>query len=394
MPLIAIILPTYVCPLACTYCYNEGERQGVMTLETMRTVVTQIHEYACAHPELGGVRYLWHGGEPMVAGVKFYEEAIALQKSLEWTVPYSNAMQSNGLLLDEEWTALFKEQKFVVSFSLDGTKELNDMTRVDHKGRGSFERIVQAYRRCTDEGLSPGLVLTITSNNAPHAAEIYRWFAQEQIPFSVLPLLNAGNARANMENLSLKPAEYLKAWITMYDLWLDIEPYTYVTNFVAETRAVITGRPYMCTGLASCADSTIAIEPDGSVYPCGSLTANPLHCYGSLRERPLSELMCSNNAIALRNRQHAPDCLKCKWFHTCHGGCMSRAYKYKGVIDVKDYYCEALYGIFEHVEQRMSERGIRAAAPHSLHLDQNLTLRLAPQRTSKRQTIIPIRAHF
>ncbi len=370
--LIAIILPTYVCPLACKYCYNEGERQGVMPHETMRKVVAEIHSYACAHPELGGVKYLWHGGEPMVAGVGFFEEVVALQKQLAWKVPYTNGMQSNGVLMDDTWLEFLKRESFRVTFSLDGTRELNDLTRVDHKGRGSFDRIVEAYRRTRAADMETGVVLTITRHTAPHAESIYRWFATEGIPFSLLPLLNAGNTRDNLDELSLLPSDYLKAWTMMYDIWLEANPYVYVTNFVHETRAVLAGRPYMCTGLANCADSTFAVEPDGSVYPCGSLTANPELRYGSLMENTLQEVMTSNVALGLRNRTHASDCLECKWFHTCHGGCMSRAHKYKGTVHVKDYFCDALFGIYDHIERRMAERGMKAPEPHSTHLDKNL----------------------
>jgi uncharacterized protein len=345
-----------------------------MSRATLRRTVQEIHAYAYAHPELGGVQYLWHGGEPMVAGINFFREAVEIQKSLQWSVPYRNDMQSNGLLLDEDWVSFLREELFHISFSLDGTRELNDLTRVDHHGSGSFDRIMRAYRLAKDGGLTTGVVLTLTSLNAPHAANIYRNFAAESIPFSVLPLLNAGNARGNFDELSLMPEAYLRAWTTMYDLWLDGKPYVYVSNFVHETRAVLTGRPNMCTGLANCADSTIAIEPDGSVYPCGSLAANPELSYGTLASSSLENLMSSSVARNLRHRQHTDECLKCKWFHTCHGGCMSRAHKYKGTVHVKDYYCHALYGIYEHIEMRVKERELNRSAPSPSHFDKNLAL--------------------
>lgn len=391
MALVVVILPTYVCNLACTYCYNEGERKGVMNRDTLRGMITELNKYALLHPEQGGVEFLWHGGEPMVAGIKFFEEAVAIQRAMEWPLPYKNRMQSNGLLLDDAWISFLRLNEFTISFSLDGPMEINDRTRVDHKGRGAHTRVLAAYRAANAAGIATGVVVTLTSANAPHAAEIYRYFAKETIPFAIIPLLQAGNAKNNFEDLSISPEAYLQAWIIMYDLWLARDPYVPVASFIYETKAVLMGKPYICFGHANCANTTMSVEPNGDVYPCGSMTANPDNFYGNLLEAPLDDVMQSANAVRLRTRKHADDCLSCKWFHTCHGGCMSRALKYTGSIDNKDYYCHALFGMYEHIEKRIGENGLRAGLPHPSHLDNEVALpSLQSRAVARRRAIIPI----
>ena len=54
-----------------------------------------------------------------------------------------------------------------------------------------------------------------------------------------------------------------------------------------------------------------------------------------------------------KNRKEDPHCTECKWRHVCHGGCLSRATKFYGTIDTRDYYCPSLYQIYEHIEKRL-----------------------------------------
>ena len=47
------------------------------------------------------------------------------------------AIQTNGTLVTSEWLAVFHAQRVSVGISLDGPQHINDVYRVDKKGRGS-----------------------------------------------------------------------------------------------------------------------------------------------------------------------------------------------------------------------------------------------------------------
>jgi uncharacterized protein len=140
-----------VCNLECSYCYYlETTRfythphQFRMTDALLETYVRQ---YIATSPG-PAVLFVWHGGEPTLAGLDFYRHAVELQKRYlpqGWTC--WNNLQTNGILLDDEWCSFLADAHFDIGLSIDGTRWLHDAYRKDPQGRGTYERVVPAIRR-------------------------------------------------------------------------------------------------------------------------------------------------------------------------------------------------------------------------------------------------------
>ena len=130
MPFSNVIKPTHLCNISCSYCYNDDVRQPVMALDTLERTISQTFIYAQKIPEAGPIDFIWHGGEPMVAGFDFFNHAIEFQKKHSQGRNYRNIIQTNGLLINRKWIDFFKANKFSISISIDGTKELHDKHRV------------------------------------------------------------------------------------------------------------------------------------------------------------------------------------------------------------------------------------------------------------------------
>ena len=126
-----------ICNLDCTYCFYlekqrlyPDERQWRMSDEVLEEYIRQyIQEQA--GPE---IHFAWQGGEPTLLGVEFFGKVVQLQQKHAGGKTISNALQTNGTLLDDAWCAFLAERKFLVGLSLDGPRELHDKYRVD-KGR-------------------------------------------------------------------------------------------------------------------------------------------------------------------------------------------------------------------------------------------------------------------
>src|SRR5690242_12068212 len=79
-----------ICNLACTYCYegigNIRYSNSVMTEETLEKAIMEAFQLGTNH-----LNFLWHGGEPTLAGINFFEKAIRLQDSLNFSkIPVDN----------------------------------------------------------------------------------------------------------------------------------------------------------------------------------------------------------------------------------------------------------------------------------------------------------------
>lgn len=352
-----VVKPTHLCNLSCTYCYNDDVREPVMSPATLERVVAQTFSYASHHAPQRLVSFIWHGGEPTLPGVKFYERVAALQAEHGEGVTYNNSLQTNGTLLDDRWLEFLRQHRYTVSISIDGPAELHDRYRVDRKGRGSFARVQRGIDAVKDAGIPLGVCVVISRANIDHVEEIYDFLAAQGLRFNVIPLNRSGGAREYYSDVGLAADEYAGAWIRMYDRWFDADAdYVYCSDFVFKTRAILAGRPADCIGLEQCSDTNISVDPVGDVYPCATLSGTPRTCYGNIVTDDLDVLMAGAVAQDHRNRRTDPQCAVCRWQHVCHGGCQARAFKFFGDHHERDYYCPSLFRIYEHVARRLADR--------------------------------------
>ena len=89
----------------------------------------------------------WHGGEPLVVPLAWYESAfelIAARRPAD--VEIGHYFQTNGLMLDEAWTRFFARTRAKVGLSIDGPAELHDANRRTRRGGGTHAGAMRAVR--------------------------------------------------------------------------------------------------------------------------------------------------------------------------------------------------------------------------------------------------------
>ena len=135
-----------VCNIDCKYCfylekeklYPDAGKNWRMDDETLELYVRHYIE-AQDVPE---VNFAWQGGEPTLMGVDFYRRATELQAQYANGKTITNAFQTNGILLDDEWGEFLSEHGFLVGLSVDGPREMHDRYRVDKGGSPTFDRVM------------------------------------------------------------------------------------------------------------------------------------------------------------------------------------------------------------------------------------------------------------
>lgn len=138
-----------VCNLNCSYCYyyNKGDdgwkdRPRKVPARTVKKLLEWVES---GIPALGiqRVTLTLHGGEPLLMGTAEFER---LCRDFEGAVAAAGArceinVQTNGVLIGEEWAELFERLNVSVGVSVDGPPEYQDRHRVDKQGRGSSEKL-------------------------------------------------------------------------------------------------------------------------------------------------------------------------------------------------------------------------------------------------------------
>ena len=134
-PLSILIKPaSSACNLRCAYCFyaDEASARAVPNFGLMSQAVSHALIEKAAGAAEGSVTFLFQGGEPTLAGLDFYRDFVSYERE---TVPAGlavrYAIQTNGILLDEAWCRFFRENRFLVGLSLDGTRACHDRFRRD-----------------------------------------------------------------------------------------------------------------------------------------------------------------------------------------------------------------------------------------------------------------------
>ncbi len=359
------------CNLACTYCYEADRRQaraGVMTVGDFERILSNVLPHV-SDPFL----LAFHGGEPLLAGLEFFREALEIVRALGGG-RIRLAIQTNATLLDEEWAALFGAHGVSVGVSIDGSALRHDSRRRTLTGLGSHEAVlrgVSALRSCS---VPFGAIAVVTEGDAQSpggATELLRSLVGLGIDeFDVHPALTHTRGGA-AETLS--PAAFSSFMCELFDAWLDAGSTSLKIGFFEHFFQGMTGRsPATCYLSGSCT-TVMGVGPSGRAIPC-TRPFDDTFVFGDLVRESLNEVLAGSafrrfaKGQAQGQREHS-----CAWASLCSGGCPhDRVRDGAQAIDGRNLYCTCdgrtggYPAIFEALREACEE-ALAAALPE-VHL--------------------------
>ncbi|GHV65210.1 radical SAM/SPASM domain-containing protein [Spirochaetia bacterium] len=320
MPPVSILIKSAsaACNLRCEYCFyravSESREQpdfGLMQTDTLEALVKNALQYAD-----GLCSFAFQGGEPTLAGLGFYRQLIEFQQKYNPRgLEIENTIQTNGILIDDDWAAFLSENNFLVGLSLDGPRKINDRYR--HDTEGSFGRIMGAAGILERYKVRFNILSVITASSG--ALHMYRFFRKQDFRFlQLIPCLADQGG-----DFSLKEGDYGRFLTQFFDLWyedftggrdIDIR---FFSNLV---RMAAGFRPEAC-GMAGFCTPYLVVEGDGSVYPC-DFYVRPEWKLGTVYED--FQILFSNKKMtefAAPSGGVDGKCVSCVHFALCRGGC-------------------------------------------------------------------------
>ncbi|MBI5787319.1 MAG: radical SAM protein [Candidatus Schekmanbacteria bacterium] len=339
-----VITPAgYRCNLACDYCFNRAgsskSNPAVMNQELLERVIQQVLSTS-ENPE-----FIWHGGEPLLAGMDFYKNALRLQEKYGLPLTQArNAIQTNGTLLDESWAAFLKENHFEIGLSLDGPEKLHDAQRKYPSRQGSFRQVMQAVANLNREKKSFGIAATITGEKLCSPEELPAFFIGHRFfRISINPALNRSG---------LTVSAYAEYMCRLFDAWLNSnEPELQISLFDGLFRAFRKMPLNICWWNGHC-PRIIRIDQAGDVWPCcDRYLPYTQYKLGNIRQKNLQEIL--TGVIYSNFRENFANlplrCISCKWSHICKGGCAYHRIINGQGEDGGDHLCEAYKQIFHYI---------------------------------------------
>src|SRR5262245_27380338 len=165
-----ILQSTAFCNIDCSYCYlpARSDRRR-MPLETLAATVEFLNRENLTSPH---TTVVWHAGEPLAVPVSWYRQATAvLAAGWRHGCP-QQAIQTNGMLIDDEWCGYFRENSIRIGVSLDGPASIHDTRRKTRLGAGTHAAAMQGVKTLRRAGLDCHVICVVGSQSLDAADQI------------------------------------------------------------------------------------------------------------------------------------------------------------------------------------------------------------------------------
>lgn len=369
----AVLKITERCNINCTYCYMFNKESKLyeskpkqMSHETMAAVAKFLADSAIA-VDASVVHVIFHGGEPTMMNLANFEaHCKTLLDVVGAKAKLIFSLQTNAMLISESWIRLLEKYRIVVGVSLDGNRETNDLHRIDHTGRGTYDRSMKGVKLLIDAHragrISPVGVLCVI-DPAKDGGSTFRHFAEE-IGFQWLDFLLPIDTRDTISlDAGLGVGRYLSE---VYNAWNELGDKRVSIRFFDQFYNFMTGID-RTTGVAnkqSAGTLILTFASDGTYGPDDTLRIVSddyfkFDCRKTKLTDYLQHALIEN--VQKANMTLPSGCKDCAWAAYCVGGATNgrlvNRYSALQEYDEKSILCDGLTHIYSVLALGLLEIG-------------------------------------
>lgn len=345
-PLSIMVKPaSSLCNMRCKYCFyhdvaenRENFSYGIMNYDTADRLIEQALGFADGE----NVSFAFQGGEPLIAGLEFFNRFVETVKKLNLKnsrIYYG--MQTNSLLINEDWAKFLFDNHFLVGLSLDGDRK-GSKFRIDKDGTPTFERVIKAAELLTQYKVDFNILTVLTGYCADNIERIYRFFTNRGFKYlQFIPCLKPFGYEGESE-LFMTPEQYKNFLIKSFKMYTQDYingSYTSVRQFDNWIQMTWGNPPEQCGFCGRCSHQFV-IEGNGNVYPCDFYCLDE-YLLGNVNENNFEDMANGAKAQKFIKESFNIDerCKNCRFYPLCRGGGCKRT---KASSD----YCEAYKTFF------------------------------------------------
>lgn len=313
----------------------------------------------------------------MLMGLDFFRKAVRLQKRYNHGKVITNALQTNGVLLDEAWCDFLAENHFLVGLSLDGPEDIHNRYRVDGQGRGTFSAVMKSLELLQKHGVEYNVMACVTREGAFRPLDVYHFFKDQGVEFiQFIPIVERmpdDRARALGLRLALPPEagvenmadvtpwtveseRYGDFLIGIFDEWVRNDVgHIFIMNFEWALMSWMGGHSTVCQFSRRCGRSVV-MEHDGNLYACDHYVY-PRYLLGNILSSDPLQMVDSpqQRAFGGQKETNLPRCCRdCKFLFACRGECPKHRFlKTPANEPGLNYLCAGYKKYFQHIDKMM-----------------------------------------
>ena len=360
------------CNLDCHYCYYRDKSEiygNAMPRMSEKLLETYIRQYILGASQQT-ITFCWHGGEPLMAGLPFFRKAMELQRKYAGDKVIENTLQTNGILVNDDWCAFFKDNNFLVGLSLDGPEDIHDAFRHDCGGAPTFARVMKTLELMNRTDVDFNILSTVNARSEGRGAEVYKFLRSLNRYMQFLPVVEYVRQRPGKRPLIVSPDEedaveapwsvsakgYGQFMCDVFDEWVKYDVGNWFVQLFDVTLANWCGvQPPLCAFGEVCGDGMV-VEHNGDVYSCDHFVY-PEYRLGNIMTGELADMYRSEDqqSFGRDKRDALPlECKRCNYYFLCHGECPKHRFGYaKNGEPYMNVLCEGYKMFFRHTDPYM-----------------------------------------
>jgi uncharacterized protein len=352
---VIIFKATEKCNGHCAYCDVVRRKKGCasLSLDLLELVFIRINEFLSAHED-EKIQLVWHGGEPLLLGAQYFEEAARFQeKHCRSTFSrIEHALQTNLTALTPDFLPVFEKLRIMsVGTSYDPEPGIRGLGPATDTALYN-SRFLRSTALLEEHGLGFGFIYVVTRKSLSKPHDIFYFLTNLKLSggININPVLIYDSER---RDLAITPREFGDFLGAIFPLWWehrerypDLEPFrSLVKNVTKDERSLA------CSDSGHCAYSHVNIDPRGGTSQCGRASDWNILSFGSIIDRTLEEILYDVKRTILADRNsilREGECKGCRFWFLCHGGCPLDSFSSHGDFVHKSEWCEAKRHFLEH----------------------------------------------
>jgi uncharacterized protein len=325
-----------------------------MTPEVLKSTI----DFFCSTQDY--VEFIWHGGEPLLAGIDFFQRILEFQHPwIEKNKKIANFVQTNATLVDSNWADFFAKNNFFVGVSLDGPKDVHDKLRCYSNGNGSYDDAMKGIDLLKNSGAFNGVICGISSINYSYPKEIFNFFVSQGIKKLKFARVRDIGHCDEVSELFISSGQFTDFMINIFDLWLELDDSEVeIRDIQSVVNLLLGGTMRECIYTGRC-DKFVTVYSDGLIYSCDSFPKSDTLCFGNVSD---GKTIVRSNPKLIRFsgllQKRKENCRACEWFRICRGGCSKDCYTQLESIEPISETCDNLKRYFEHISSKLKLHGL------------------------------------
>ncbi|NLJ96391.1 MAG: SPASM domain-containing protein [Clostridiales bacterium] len=334
------LLATQCCNLTCSYCFaNDGTynatSNNIMSAETMKKAFV----FFCEKYKDGINLVHFFGGEPMLG----YEN---IKEFVPWCYEYCReknivppvfSIVSNGTIMNKEIFQFFNKYKVNIVVSIDGNKQLNDLTRYSPSIDSVYDVIKSNFSGIPKErDFKIGCEMTINKNHikAYRKGIVKDWLDDIcEIGFNYATVgvveTTEDDCRIDeaekeiLQDIERESIDYFFHRLIYQEDFKSVEIVSLIRQMASRKRALSCGAGY----------HSLTVDPNGKIMPCYQFYHDDKFDMGNIEEE--DELRFNEVKTIFKDPQYskATSCEKCWLNGQCTVLCKGFSYNRYGVLN-------------------------------------------------------------